>query len=294
MKDRSDPRASSDTRTAWRVALGNIIFNNDTRAGRLFDLALSVLIVGSVLSVMLESVSGIRARHGPQLRAAELTFTLLFGVEYLLRMLGARHASHYARSFFGVVDLLSILPGFAALLFPGAQALAVVRALRLLRVFRIFKLARYLSEASVLTEALRASTAKITVFVAVVLTLVTIIGALMYVIEGPRNGFTSIPTSIYWAVVTLTTVGYGDIAPRTGLGKFLASAAMILGYGIIAVPTGIVTVSLTQAQARRTARTCENCGLARHDPDALHCKRCGARLSNTTENDRAAGSTQPQ
>lgn len=269
----------SDRRAAWRVTLGNVIYNNDTRAGRIFDLLLIFLILVSVLAVTLDSVSGFRARYGPVLDWVEWALTLLFTVEYALRLITARRAWNYARSFFGIVDLLSILPGYLALFLPGAQYLQIVRVLRLLRIFRILKLVRYLSEASVLTQALRASVAKIIVFLAVVLTLVTIIGALMYVIEGPRYGFTSIPTSIYWAIVTLTTVGYGDIAPKTPLGKGLASLAMILGYGIIAVPTGIVTVGLAQAQAgRRDARPCPRCGLERHEPDARYCRRCGEGL----------------
>ncbi|MBB5232637.1 ion transporter [Deinococcus budaensis] len=265
-----------DTRAPWRVTLGNIIFNNDTPAGRAFDLLLIVLIVASILVVMLDSVRPFQAVYGAALDRAELVLTLLFTLEYLLRLISARRASHYALSFFGIVDVLSILPGYLALLLPGAEALLIVRVLRLMRIFRILKLARYLTEASVLTEAIRASAAKITVFLAAVLSLVTIIGALMYLIEGPDNGYTSIPTSIYWAIVTLTTVGYGDIAPKTPLGKGLASFAMILGYGILAVPTGIVTVSLARAQDRRQReRSCPRCGLEGHDPDARFCKRCG-------------------
>ena len=275
-----------DRRAAWRVALGDVIYNSDTRAGRTFDLALIAAILLSVLAVMLDSVAGFRARHALALRALEWSLTLLFTAEYLLRLVSARRATHYARSFFGAVDLLSILPAYLALVLPGAQYLLIVRVLRLLRIFRVLKLVRYLSEASVLTQALRASLAKIVVFLAVVLTLVVIIGTLMYVVEGPPNGFTSIPTGIYWAIVTLTTVGYGDIAPKTGLGKALASLAMILGYGIIAVPTGIVTVGLTQAQAGQrlaevdgsTGRSCPRCGLAAHQADARYCRRCGEAL----------------
>lgn len=280
-------RPPSDRRARWRVTLGNVVFNNDTPAGRAFDLVLIVLILASIGVVMLDSVRPFRAAYGPALKQAELVLTLLFSLEYGLRLVTARHPWNYARSFFGLVDLLSILPGYLALFVPGAETLLIVRVLRLLRIFRILKLARYLSEASVLAEAIRASAAKITVFLVTVLTLVTIIGALMYLIEGPANGFTSIPTSIYWAIVTLTTVGYGDIAPKTPLGKGLASLAMILGYGILAVPTGIVTVSLARAQGaqnqgaqdRRPApRVCPRCGLEGHDPDARFCKRCGEEL----------------
>ncbi|GMA16346.1 ion transporter [Deinococcus metallilatus] len=276
-------RHPGEARAPWRVALGNIIFNNDTPAGRAFDLVLIVLIFVSILVVMLDSVGSIRATYGPLFEWAEWALTLVFTVEYVLRLISARHATHYATSFFGVVDLLSILPGYLDLLLPGANYLLIVRVLRLLRIFRILKLARYLNEASVLTEAMRASAAKITVFLAVVLTLVTIIGALMYVIEGPANGYTSIPTSIYWAIVTLTTVGFGDITPKTPLGKGLASLAMILGYGILAVPTGIVTVSLSRAQGRRRSeRTCPRCGLQGHDADARYCKRCGELLPGSS------------
>ena len=287
--DRYTPGMSGrpDRRAAWRVALGDVIYNSDTRAGRAFDLALIATILLSVLAVMLDSVAGFRARHAPELRTLEWGLTLLFTAEYLLRLVSARRATHYARSFFGAVDLLSILPAYLALFLPGAQYLLIVRVLRLMRIFRILKLVRYLSEASVLTQALRASLAKIIVFLAAVLTLVVIIGTLMYVVEGPPNGYTSIPTSIYWAIVTLTTVGYGDIAPKTGLGKTLASLAMILGYGIIAVPTGIVTVGLTQAQAGQrqaevdaaAGRRCPRCGLGTHQPDARYCRRCGEALS---------------
>jgi len=272
-------RSSGDPRAPWRIALGNVIFNNDTPAGRAFDLILISLILVSILVIMLESVGPIRARYGPAFARAEWILTLLFTAEYVLRLISARRASHYARSFFGVVDLLSIIPGYVALLLPGANVLLIVRVLRMLRIFRILKLARYLNEASVLGEAIRASAAKITVFLAAVLSMVTIIGALMYVVEGPEHGYTSIPTSIYWAIVTLTTVGYGDIAPKTPLGKGLASVAMILGYGILAVPTGIVTVNLSRAQDRqRPTRACSRCGLDGHEADARYCKRCAEAL----------------
>ena len=267
-------------RARWRVLLGNIIFDNDTPAGRRFDLALTVLILLSISVVMLDSVAKIHSRYDTRLRVAELLLTSVFTAEYLLRLIGARHAGHYARSFFGVVDALSLLPAYLSLLVPGSEFLLIVRALRLLRIFRILKLGRYLSEAGVLAQALRARVAKITVFLAVVLTLVLIIGALMYVIEGPKYGFTSIPTSIYWAIVTITTVGYGDISPHTALGKTLASITMIFGYGIIAVPTGIVTAGLTQASQPKKAelRPCPRCALERHEQGANYCQRCGERL----------------
>ncbi|GHF33890.1 voltage-gated potassium channel [Deinococcus metalli] len=283
-------RSGTAGRAAWRDTLANIIDNADTRAGRAFDVLLIAAIILSVLAVMLDSVGIYRARFGTALRTLEWLLTAVFTVEYVLRLIAAPTPRRYALSFFGLVDLFSILPAYIALAVPGAQFLLILRVLRLLRIFRIFKLVRYLSEASVLTLALRASLAKITVFLAVVLTLVVVIGTLMYVIEGPQYGFTSIPTSIYWAVVTLTTVGYGDIAPKTPVGKALASLAMILGYGIIAVPTGIVTVGLAQAQANRRAdRLCPRCGLDRHETDARYCRRCAQALPETDIGTAAPG-----
>lgn len=257
--------------------VGDIIFETDTPAGRAFDVALLVVILLSVVAVMLESVADIRLRYGPQLRAAEWIFTALFTAEYLLRVYTAYDRRRYVLSFFGVVDLLAILPTYLSLFFTGSQYFLVVRALRLLRVFRVLKLARFVGQADVLTRALRASREKITVFVITVLTLVLIIGAVMFLVEGPEHGFSDIPTSVYWAIVTLTTVGYGDISPQTPLGKFLASLVMILGYGIIAVPTGIVSVELSRAE-RQPPRRCPGCGLTQHDADARFCKRCGAAL----------------
>jgi voltage-gated potassium channel len=258
-----------------------IVFEADTPAGRAFDVALLVVILVSIVAVLLESVDGIRAEHGRALRVIEWTITILFTLEYLLRLWLVRHPVHYAWSFFGVVDLLSILPTYVSVLIPGAQSFLVIRALRLLRVFRILKLAHFLGEANLLGRALRASSRKITVFLVTVITLVLIIGAVMYLVEGPESGFTSIPISMYWAIVTLTTVGYGDIAPQTVLGQLLASMVMIMGYGIIAVPTGIVTVEMAEAarQGMRERRRCEQCGLGEHDTDARHCKRCGNALS---------------
>jgi voltage-gated potassium channel len=262
-----------------RVRAREVIFGHETRAGKAFDVALICLIVASVLVVMLDSVQGMQTDYGPWLRGAEWGFTLLFTAEYAARLWSAPSAARYARSFFGLVDLVAILPTYLSLVLPGGQALLVVRALRLLRVFRVLKLANYVAEAAVLLAALRTSRRKITVFAAGVLTLVTTLGSVMYLIEGAANGFTSIPRSVYWAIVTLTTVGYGDIAPRTGLGQALASVVMILGYGMIAVPTGIVTVEIAAA-ARQSLRprVCRQCALAGPDADALHCKRCGGRL----------------
>ncbi len=263
----------------WRRQLFVVIFESDTPAGKAFDVGLILAILASVGVVMLESVAAWRQDHGPALRAAEWVFTLLFTAEYLLRLACVQRPARYARSFFGVVDLLAILPTYASAVIPGAQYLLVVRVLRILRVFRVLKLAHYLAEAEVLSRALHASRRKITVFLFTVFTLVVIMGSLMYLIEGEQNGFTSIPRGVYWAVVTLTTVGYGDISPQTGFGQALAALVMVMGYAIIAVPTGIVTVELSAA-ARARRRTCEGCGLDAHERDARHCKRCGAKLED--------------
>ena len=260
--------------------LGDIIFEHDKRPDKLFDIALLIAIALSIVLVMLESVPWIRAEYGRTLRIAEWVFTILFTVEYLLRVYTARKPLHYMLSFFGVVDLLAILPGYLSLFLFGSQYLIVVRSLRLLRVFRILKLARFLGEASVLRRALSASMPKITVFLGTVVTLVVIIGSLMYVIEGAEHGFTSIPKSIYWAVVTLTTVGYGDISPQTPLGQTLSAVVMIIGYGIIAVPTGIVTSELSKAgnEDKQPELHCPQCDSVEHDEDAVHCKFCGEEL----------------
>jgi voltage-gated potassium channel len=265
-------------RPGWRARLHEVIFESDTRAGRAFDIALLLAVLVSVLAVLLESVADIRARHGPLLRAIEWILTLAFTIEYVLRLLAVDRPLRYAVSFFGIVDLLAIAPTYLAVVVPQTQSFMVVRAIRLLRVFRVFKLAQLLSEAQVLVTALRASRRKITVFVGGLVTVVVIVGALMYVIEGEAHGFTSIPISMYWAVVTMTTVGYGDIAPRTPLGQFLASLLMILGYGVIAVPTGIVSVELAQASRGVSRQACPACGAEGHDVDAAHCKYCGAAL----------------
>jgi len=261
-----------------RARAAEVIFGHDTRAGKAFDVALILAILASVCVVMLETVPSVHADLGPVLRAAEWFFTILFTLEYAVRLWCAPRRGRYARSFFGVVDLVSILPTYLSLLLPGAQALLVVRSLRLLRVFRVLKLGEYTSEATSLRHALARSRQKITVFLAVVLTLVLVLGSLMYLVEGPANGFTSIPRSVYWAIVTLTTVGYGDITPHTVAGQVLASAVMILGYGIIAVPTGIVTVELGRGSGASPARGCRRCGLAGHEVDARYCRRCGEAL----------------
>lgn len=267
------------SRDSWQFRLHEIIFEADTPAGKAFDVALLIMIVVSVITVALESVSSISETYGTYLRALEWVITILFTIEYVLRLMSVGKPLRYARSFFGIVDVLSILPTYLSLFFAGTQALLVIRALRLLRVFRVLKLGHFLSEANLLTEALRASGRKIIVFLGTVLSLVVIVGALMYLIEGPENGFTSIPQSLYWAVVTLTTVGYGDIAPQTVMGKLFASIVMILGYGIIAVPTGIVSVELAntmQVSTRQAA--CPECGGEGHSKKADFCMFCGGVL----------------
>jgi len=267
-------------RAPWRDRWKVIIFGHDTFYGRLFDIVLLVVILLSVLTVLLESVSSIHARYGTPLRIAEWTFTVLFTIEYLARLATADSAGRYARSFFGMVDFLAVAPVYLSFLFLLTHSFSVLRSLRLLRVFRILKLTQFLGEAAVLRRAMLASVTKITVFLVAVLTIVVIVGALMYQIEGEENGFTSIPAGMYWAVVTVTTVGYGDISPKTVLGRMLASILMIIGYGIIAVPTGIVTFEFARgvAAGRIGNRSCSQCGLAQHDKDALYCKRCGRLL----------------
>ena len=263
-----------------RARLHDIIFEAETVGGRAFDIALLVLICLSVMGVLLETVPEFQALYGRQLYLFEWFITIIFTVEYALRLFSVQRPWRYATSFYGVIDALAILPTYLSLFLAGAHYLIVVRILRLLRIFRIFKLARYVAESHVLVTALRASLPKITVFLFSVVNLVVIIGALMYLVEGPASGFTSIPVSMYWAIVTLTTVGYGDIAPQTPLGQLLACLVMILGYGIIAVPTGIVTVELSQQGAKSsvTTQVCPVCSRYGHDPDAIHCKFCGATL----------------
>ena len=267
-----------------------IIFEDDTPTGRVFDITLLCAIAASVGVVMMESVAPIRDDYGPELRASEWFFTLLFTVEYALRLYVAPKRLAYARSFFGLVDFLSVLPTYLSLLIPGSQSLLTIRALRLLRVFRVLKLAPYLGEANVLSEALEASRRKVTVFMGTVLVLVTILGSAMYLIEGSASGFTSIPRSVYWAIVTLTTVGYGDITPETIPGQVLASIVMIMGYAIIAVPTGIVTAEIMHAQRGQevTTRTCMHCLSEGHRHDAAFCRNCGKVLHRT----EASGSTE--
>jgi voltage-gated potassium channel len=266
-------------RTSWRDTLYTVIFEAETSAGKWFDILLILSILASVITVMFDSVSSIRVQYGSLLNALEWIFTIGFTVEYLLRLICVSRPLLYATSFFGIVDLLAIIPTYISLFIPGSQYLLIVRVLRILRIFRVLKLVQYLGEALLLMKALRASSRKITVFLFTVLTMVIILGSLMYLIEGAQNGFTSIPRSIYWAIVTLTTVGYGDISPKTNLGQLLAAGIMILGYSIIAVPTGIVSVELSRVSSGKQVHPCKDCGAEGHDADAFFCKYCGAELA---------------
>jgi voltage-gated potassium channel len=267
-------------RGGWRLALYRVIFESDTRGGRIFDLWLLVLIVASVVVVMLDSVEAIGGRHRQAFDRLEIGFTLIFTLEYVLRLCSVRHPLRYATSFFGIVDLLAFLPTYLALFFPEAVALLNIRVLRLLRIFRILKLVPYIEEYRFLGEALIASRRKIAVFLATVLMIVLISGTLVYLVERPQNGFTSIPVAVYWAITTVTTVGFGDIAPKSDVGRFIASLMMLLGWGILAVPTGIVTAEMMVRRwaPPRSTRRCPACGSDGHELAARHCKECGARL----------------
>lgn len=263
----------------FRQKLYEIIFEADTLSGKNFDVALLWAIFLSVGAVLLESIEGFSTRYGNELKALEWVFTGLFSIEYAVRIYCVRRPLRYIFSFFGIVDLLSIVPTFLSLFLVGTHSLLVIRGLRLLRVFRIFKLGRYTGEARVLVTALKASRPKITVFLGAVMALVLVMGTLMYLVEGAEAGFTSIPRSIYWAIVTLTTVGYGDIVPLTSLGQTIASIVMICGYAIIAVPTGIVSVELANVEKLNlNQRQCKECGKSGHNLDALFCMQCGNKL----------------
>lgn len=264
--------------SGWRNRLHEIIFEADTVAGKTFDVLLLWMILISVVVVILESVQSFRADYGKWLSGLEWGLTIVFTLEYFLRLVSVRRPLRYATSFFGIIDLLAILPTYLSFFLPGVHYLLAIRVLRLLRIFRILKLTEYVSEAEVITSALKASAKKISVFLLAVLALVTIIGSIMYVIEGEENGFTDIPTSIYWAVVTMTTVGYGDLSPKTAIGKAFASLVMILGYAIIAVPTGIVTVALSRKTNRISTQMCPECHTQDHDADAIYCKYCASAL----------------
>ena len=271
----------------WQAKLHEVIFEADTKAGRLFDVILLGAIFLSVIVVMLESISSIHENYGTFLIGIEWGLTILFTIEYILRILSIGKPIHYIFSFYGLVDLVSILPTYIGIWYSGTHSLAVIRALRFLRVFRILKLGKFIDSGNIILSALKSSRHKITVFMFAILTIVMIIGSLMFLIEGrtENSAFTSIPRSVYWAIVTLTTVGYGDISPVTALGQFLASILMIMGYAIIAVPTGIMTsemiTSTKTSSSHRKANCCKNCGYEGHDDDADFCKRCGDCLKKT-------------
>jgi voltage-gated potassium channel len=263
-----------------RSTLHEIIFEADTKTGKIFDILLIISIIVSVLVVMADSVASLNKSFGVYFYAAEWFFTILFTTEYFLRIISVKKPLKYCFSFFGIIDLLAVLPTYLSIFIPASRYLLIIRILRVLRIFRVLKLAKYIGEAKVLKEALAASSRKIIVFISAVITLVVVFGSLMYLVEGPASGFTSIPKSIYWAIVTMTTVGYGDISPATPQGQALASFIMILGYGIIAVPTGIVTAELTWKKPKEiTTQACPECMAEGHDKDALYCKYCSAKLN---------------
>jgi len=265
----------------WRLKLYTVIFESDTRAGLLFDVALLVAIVASVAVVMFDSIQPLSGRYDSPLEALEWLFTLLFTVEYLARLVCVERPWRYARSFFGIVDMISVLPTYLAVFVPELHALIDVRLLRMLRIFRILKLSEYFAEYQLLGTALRNSGRKIAVFLSAVVMIVVTMGTVMYVVEGPGNGFTSIPVAIYWAISTMTTVGFGDITPHTDFGRFIASLMMLMGWGVLAVPTGIVTAEMTSQRLRGVlARDCPSCRANDHPADARFCRICGSALQN--------------
>jgi len=266
---------------SWRLRLHEIIYESATPAGKLFDVTLLFLILSSIIIVILDSSNNLHQSYGNLFYKLEWGFTIIFTIEYILRLICVKKPWRYVFSFFGLIDLLAIIPGYLSLFLAGSQSLMVLRALRLLRIFRIFKLAHFLSELQFLGVAMKGSMRKISIFMFIVLTLVIIMGSVMYLVEGGRNGFTSIGDSIYWAIVTITTVGYGDISPVTPLGKFIASVIMLMGYGIIAVPTGIITTEMAQTMRKKKQQqqqACPGCGREGHDSNAAYCKFCGEKL----------------
>jgi len=264
----------------WRFRLHEIIYESATTSGKIFDIVLLGLIISSIVVVMLDSTGQWHEAYGNLFLKMEWGFTILFTIEYILRLICIKKPWSYVFSFFGIIDLLSIIPGYLSIILTGAQSLLVLRALRLLRIFRIFKLTHFLSEMQFLSVAVKGSLRKISIFMMIVLTLVIIMGSVMYLVEDGKNGFDSIPDSIYWAIVTITTVGYGDISPATSLGKFVASVIMLMGYAIIAVPTGIVTTEMALAMRKKEQlqEACPNCGREGHDVNARYCKFCGSAL----------------
>lgn len=269
-----------DSTFRWRHRLHEVIFEADTFGGKAFDLTLILCIALSIVVVMLDSIQALHEQYGSLLYVAEWVFTLLFTIEYALRLLCVGRPLRYAFSFYGIVDFFSIIPTYLSIFIPGTQYLLVIRSLRVLRIFRIFKLAQYIGEARQLTRALHSSRRKIMIFYFTVIHIVVIVGAMMYLIEGRESGFTSIPRSIYWAIVTITTVGYGDIAPQTNVGQAVAAFLMITGYAILAVPTGIVTAEWAMQNNQRiiSTQSCPQCSSEGHDVDAKFCKDCGADM----------------
>jgi len=273
--------AEKSERSVLQKKLNDIIFGTESPAGKRFDVVLIYLILVSVLALIIDSISWLPDSWRIYLQVLEWAFTVMFTVEYVVRIYVSIKPWRYIFSFYGVVDFISVLPSYLSLLIPGANYLLVFRLLRVLRIFRILKLVRYLSEANILFRAILLSRRKILIFFGSVLVLCTIFGSLMYIVEGPENGFSSIPRSIYWTIVTITTVGYGDITPHTILGQVIASAAMLTGYSILAVPTGIFTAELAQEMQRaRTRRSCEQCLAVGHETDAKHCRHCGGGLGD--------------
>ncbi len=267
-------------KSKFKDKLYEIVFEADTPAGKFFDVALLSAIFISITLVMLESISSVNEKYGYWLKITEWIVTIFFTIEYFLRIYIVKKPLNYIFSFYGIVDFLSVVPSYIGLFIPGTHGLTVIRSLRLLRIFRILKLDMYVKESSIITRALIASKRKIGIFLYFVIMLVIIIGTVMYLVEDNKAGFTSIPQSIYWAVVTLTTVGYGDIAPITPLGKFIAGFVMILGYAIIAVPTGIVSSEMISENKKTTTQCCPICVKEGHDENAEFCKFCGAKLNN--------------
>lgn len=288
MADRDFKKIDKEAVPEWKLKMHEIIFEADTPKGKLFDVILLWAILASVIAVMLETVDSIKTEYRDFLVILEWVFTILFSIEYVLRLLSVSKPLKYVTSFMGIVDLLSTIPTYISLFVAGPQYLLVIRTIRLLRVFRILKLSRYISEAQALKQALRASLVKIIVFIGGVIVLVLILGTIMYIIEGPEHGFTSIPTSMYWTIVTITTVGYGDIAPSTTLGQTFASIIMLMGYGILAVPTGIVGGEIAKTkmwkegenedQEQVSTKCCLSCSEEGHEYNAKHCKYCGEEL----------------
>ena len=279
---------SDNSNRDWKTRLHDIIYEADTPSGKIFDVVLLITIIASILLVMLESVNSIDAKYHNFLNISEWIITILFSLEYITRIITVKKPLHYIFSFYGIIDLLSTIPKYISLMVGGVHALAALRALRLLRIFRILKLGRYLGASNNLVNALKASRAKISVFLFAVVIVAIILGTIMYLIEGEKNGFSNIPKSVYWCIVTLTTVGFGDIAPQTPLGQFIASLVMILGYGIIAVPTGIVSAEYAQHNKPKTkeedihlnTQSCPNCSASKHKDNAEFCYKCGYKLNN--------------